>query len=489
LKRDYVRASRATICALILAWWAAGCAVALAPGYKTVKETRTIRFIPGSPSELRIHLHYQLKNSGTTDLPFLDINFPDARTFGRNNLRAEWDGREADLRELPEEYRADHPDTRRIAFEQPWARGRSHDLDIEYAFRSPDDFGPRITIGDETFHLSARGWPALPQPPKHFLSPYPARAQGMTYTVRVPTGFLVLARGKLKHRKAEHDETEYQFELSKNDLAPFVVAGRYRETRLGGASGPVIFWTLGPLAQSAGSGPARIANAWATLERDFGPVGTMIRVPHIVEAPGLRSHVSGEGGPAVASFPGGALVNEQTLRLGIASDAFLERVSHALAHNWFGDQMYPSEEAAVGLGEGLPEYATVVIDEAEGGAEARRKGIDYFLNRYNEARKQSAEKPLGVTMLTDPPGQRAIALAKAPLMYVALEDACGEQPVRAGLRRLVTLLSGQQVGFDDLRAAVEQTCGSDLGEFFRVWLYGKGLPADFERRYEPVQTP
>lgn len=463
--------------------------MALAPGYTVTKETRTIWFVPGSPSELQIASHYELKNSGTTSLPFLDINFPALETFGTSDLRVEWDGRAAELHELPEEYRPDHPNTRRIDFEQPWARGRTHRLDVDYAFSSPGDPGTRITIGEQAFHLSPRGWSALPQPPQHFLSPYPSRPPKMTYTVRVPADFLVLARGKLAHRRTGASGTEYRFELGKNDLAPFVVAGHYTETRLGAGSGAVVFWTLRPLQESAGSAPQRIANAWATLEKDFGPAGANVQAPHVVEAPSLRSHLAGGSGPGIASFPGGALVNEQTLALGISSDAFVENVSHALAHNWFGDQMYPSQDAALGIGEGLPDYAAVVIDEAQRGVQGRRNRIDYFLRDYEQARKQAPEKPLGVTMLTDAPGPRAIALAKAPLMYVALEDVCGETPVRNGLKKLLSILGGQEVGFDDLRSAVEQTCGRDLGEFFRVWLYSKGLPADFQRRYESSQAP
>jgi hypothetical protein len=477
----------AALCAIVAALWASGCAVSLAPGYTVVKETRTIQFVPGSPSELQISLRFELKNTGTAALPFVDLNFPGAKTFGTRNLRVSWDGRKVQLEEIPEQYRVDYPNTRRIDFEPSWARGRTGELGIDYVFASPRDFGTHITISDQTFHLGSLGWAALPQPPQHFLSPYPTRPPTMTYSVSVPGDFLVLGRGQLKHRRANDGRAEYEFQLKKSNLAPFVVAGHYVETRLRGGS--VVFWTLGPLAEKAGSTPQRVAKAWATLEKDFGPIDTEVHVPHIVVAPTLRSSLTEGTGPAVASFPGGVLVNEQTLALGIASDAFVERVSHALAHNWFTDQMYPTGAAALAMGEGLPEYATIVIDEAEGGSQARRDRIEYFLSRYNEARNHAQEKPLGVTMLTDSPGQREIALAKAPLMYAALENHCGEAPVRNGLKNLVTVLSGQQVGLSDLRSAIEQTCGSDLGEFFREWLYGQGVPAGFAARYESAQRP
>jgi Peptidase family M1 domain len=464
------------------------CAVPLGPGYKVVKETREIHFVPGSSARLEIRARYTLQNSGTAALPFVDIDFAEGKALGAGSLHAEWDGHEAKLAELPEEYRQDHPNGLRITFDLPWVRGQSHQLDIDYSLSSAEDSDSRITIGDDSFHLASRGWAALPQPPHHLLAPYPNRPDKMIYSVRVPSNFLVLARGKMTHRKPEGNEAEYLFQLRKNDLPLYVVGGRYVETRFHGGAGDLVFWTLHPLRENPGSSPQRITAAWATLRNDFGPIDSNVQAPHVVECPNLRPHIGDETAAAVASFPGGALVNEQTLGMGIASDNFVERVSHALAHNWFGDEMYTTGAAALAMGEGLPEYATIVTDEARDGPEARRRRIRDYLSRYDHALQQANEKPLGVTTLTDSPEQRAIALAQAPLMYVALEDVCGEAPVRNGLKNLLTLLRGQEVGFNDMRSALEQTCGKDLGEFFRQWLYSKGLPQDFRSRYELGQS-
>jgi hypothetical protein len=464
------------------------CAVPLAPGYKVVKETREIRLVPDSPARIEIRARYTLENSGTTALPFVDLSFPEEKTFGVGSLRAELDGHEAGLSQLPKEYREDNPSTLRITFDSPWARRQARQLDIEYSLSSPADSGSGITIGNNAFHLGSRGWAALPQPPHHLFAPYPKRPDKMIYSVRVPSNFLVLARGRMTSRKGEGDETEYRFQLRKDDLAAYIVAGHYTETPFRRGAGTVIFWTFQPLRGDPGSTPERIVRAWDILQNDFGPLDANIRAVHVVESPTLRPPLGGESGPAVASFPGGALANEEALALGIASDAFAERVSHALAHNWFGDQMYATGAAGLAMGEGLPEYATIVIDEAADGLEARRRRIRDYLRLYDDAIRQTNEKPLGITTLTDTPEQRAIALAKAPLMDVALEDTCGEAPVRNGLKRLVTLARGQEVGFDDMRSAIEAACGKDLGEFFRVWLYGKGLPPDFRSRYEPGQN-
>jgi hypothetical protein len=471
-------------CAFLAVLLASGCSLPLAPGYTVTRETRNVRFVPDAPARLEIHCHYLLENSGTTQLEFIDISFPDVNLFGRKDIRAQWDGHPVTLAELPEEYRRGSPGTLRLAFVSPWQHGERHELDLAYELSSPGDSGSRISIGERTFHLGPRGWSALPQPPHHFLSPYPTRPPKMIYSIRVPTDFLVVARGKLMSRKTAGPETDYVFRLRKDDLAPYVVAGHYLETSFHSNAGAVLFWTLEPLAVDPGPMPNRLAQAWTVLQKDFGPIDSGVRTPHLVECPDLDSNAAPGSRVAATSFPGGALLSPDLLGLGIASDEFIERVSHALARNWFGSQMYPTGAAALGMGEGLPEYATIVIDEARSGLAARQRRIGIYLARYDRAMKNVSEKPLGVTSPADPPNQRAIALSKAPLMYAALEDTCGQEPVRTGLKRLVATLRGQEVGFDDLRAAIEQACGRDLGPFFRQWLYGRGLPPDFRSRYE-----
>ncbi len=75
----------------------------------------------------------------------------------------------------------------------------------------------------------------------------------------------------------------------------------------------------------------------------------------------------------------------------------------------------------------------------------------------------------------------------SPLFFVAVEDICGETQTRAGLAQMVTLLRGQQTDYGTLRASIEQTCGKNLADTFRLWLNGKGIPDDFRARYASTQ--
>lgn len=461
------------------------CDVPLAPGYQILREAREVRFVPGRPPRLHIRGSFKLENTGNGDLNFVELTLPDEEAFGRRNLRVELDGREIVPVSAPAEYQQDQPSALRIPFSPPWERKSTLELVIEYDLILPQDTGSRITLGANEFHVGSRGWfPAL-QAPKHAFSPYPRRPALTPYTVCVPSNFVVLARGTPKGLKKEGSETEHRFVLLKDDLPPYVVAGNYIESPIHHDSHSASFWTLGPLQGDPEQAAEQIMQAWNVLEKDFGPIDRNIAAPHVVESPELRGHASSdEPGPAAAAFPGGVLVNPAALALGTNSDQFLEVVTHSLAHNWFGDEMYPAADAALGLGEGLPEYATVVVDEARNGASARHERIGRYFQEYDEARKTADEKPLGITMLNDPPDQRRIAVAKAALFFVALEDACGEEAMQKGLRNMVDLLRGQEASYDSLRSALEEASGKDLGELFRVWLNQKGIPRDFRDRYQ-----
>ena len=102
--------------------------------------------------------------------------------------------------------------------------------------------------------------------------------------------------------------------------------------------------------------------------------------------------------------------------------------------------------------------------------------------------KEAVEKPLISTTMQDPIEQRRIALAKAPLFFIALEDIYGEEPVRRGLAQVVSLLRGQEIKYQDIRAALENETNKDLSPMFRIWLYQTGIPAGFKEKYEGAQA-
>ena len=331
----------------------------------------------------------------------------------------------------------------------------------------------------------------MPQPPNRVLAPYPARPPKTFYTVRVPENFLVLACGAPAGKKKDGGEIDYRFELRKDDLPPCVVAGRYVDSSPGGKpadKSAASFWTLQPLPADPAAAEQRFAAAWSALQKNFGPLDKNMLRPHIVESPDLHAGSMEKKPSAAAGFPGGALVNPRALAAGLQSDEVALEIERALAESWFGYEVYPAPNAAVGIGEGLPDYATIVVEETSGGEPVRRRRIRQLLNVYETGVQQAAgtpyaEKSIATTTLDDSFWQRRIAAAKTALFFIALEDTDGEAPVRAGLAEVVALLRGKEVGYDDLRAAVEHGTGKNLDASFRLWLYSKGIPQDFRDRY------
>jgi hypothetical protein len=478
LKRSAFHQLPGAVLAIFLALWAVGCATPLAPGYQILKESHAVQYAGGQAPELRVSSNYTLQNYGNGDLTFIDVILPDNKSYGTKNLHVEVDGREAKPEKLPSENQDESSNTFQISFDSRWTQKQKRSLAIEYTFSSPEDSGALITLGAESFHLGSHGWFPMLQPPKHVLSPYPDPPARTIYSVRVPAGFLVLAGGISRGRKKNAGEVEHRFELREGNPAPYVVAGRYVDSSANRKSGPVVFWTLEQLKDDPTTAEQRVAAAWDVLQRDFGPLDKNIRIPHIVESPALRA----SSASAAAFFPGGALVNPGAFALGISGEDFPGEITRALAHGWF-NQIYASPNAAIGMGEGLPEYATIVIDEARNGEAARRERVLHFLREYNGACQQAVEKPLIALTMQDPVEQRRIGLAKAPLFFIALEDAYGEQGVRRGLAQLIALLRGQGAGYDDLRSALEEATGKDLAPIFRVWLFQKGIPPEFRERY------
>ena len=463
----------------------AACTEPLAPGYAISKESREIQFISGATPELKIRGQFTLLNSGTSKLNFIDVVVPVEKTFGLNDLRVEVNGHEVNTVPLPAELQYDHPHTLRIPLESTWEQKHKRELLIEYLLRSPDDSGSQITLSSKTFSLGFSGWFAVLQPPYHALSPFPKRPNKTLITIRTPADFMLLSRGPKAGAKKAGDQMETRYMVRIKDLAPFAVGGQYVDASSSrGGNRSVVFWTLEPIKGDTATSAQRIESAWNVMQNDFGPLDKNISGPHVAESPGLRNHLTGEEGPATAAFPGGALVSSAALTQGINNEEFLNKVTHSIARNWFGEQIYPAPFAALGLGEGLPAYATIVIDEASKGEAGRRQRIVEYLRAYEEASKKAVEIPLGTAKLSDPPERRAISLAKAPLFFIALEDKCGEAPVRAALKRVVSLLRGQQVGYNEIRSAIEQESGKDLAEFFRKWLYKLGIPKDFSAKYQ-----
>lgn len=489
-RKPHVHAPRNSSCFLLLALMSlAGCAVPLGPGYRIQKETLDLHYAAASPVHLAVHATYRLSNVGNRGLDFVELVLPDEKIFGRRDAQARMDGREVALVPTPSGERGEF----RISFNPPWPQKERHTLEIEYNLAPDPPGSEQISVSEGSFHLRSLGWFPDLQEAKGLFSIDVVRPDPTEVSVEAPDGFLLISRGKPAGERRQGAEVEHRFGVRRHDLDPFVVAGRYQEQRIEAADGSVIFWTFEPLphdqAQAAG---ARLAATWELYQTIFGAASTPSRQSasvRIVETPANLPTYSGrDDGPAATALPGAVLLNRQAFLLGVASTEFLDLAERAMVGTWIGQQVSLRPEAAWTMRQGLEGYASMAAAAAQGRARERPLTIAALLRDYDEARAGAVEKPLAAIRMTDPQEQRRIDAAKVQLFFLALEDECGQAPVRRAMADLVGELRGQDVGWSDLRAALERETGKSLAPFFRGWLEHVGIPDEFRSRNQRIEN-
>lgn len=464
---------------IFVVFCSSSCVVSLTPAYRINKESNKIEFLPGQIPGLQLTASYTLENYGTNLLPSIDVVLPNATRYGVKNLLIKVDGHGVNAAPVSGGSQEGQTTKFRIPFDPGWNPKQRRDLVIEYTFREPEGAETRVGVAAASFYLISPGWLPTLQPPNYALSSFPAAPDRTTYSVQVPGDFLLLSSGKPQGRKKTRGMVEYRFELRKGELEPYILAGRYVTASSKQRSGGAIFWTFEPLKEDPAKADQQIASVVNILQKNFGPLRKNSLGVHSVESAGL--HAAGSDEPLATPFPAGVLVNSQAIALGIDSANFSRLIASGLARSWFGD-IYP--DSPIGISKGLPEYADIVVGEALDGQAKRRQLILKFLSEYREACKEAVERPLISTTAQDPIEQRRIALAKAPLFFIALEDAYGEESVRRALTQIRILLRGQRVSYPDIRAALENVTNKDLAPMFRAWIYKAGIPPEFMEKYE-----
>lgn len=152
----------------------------------------------------------------------------------------------------------------------------------------------------------------------------------------------------------------------------------------------------------------------------------------------------------------------------------LERsLTHEISHQWFGNYLR-TPAGGENWSEGIANLmADMRIEEANGsGAEIRKNA----LINYQAFVKPEHEFPLEEFVGRYDRASQAIGYGKSAMVFSMVRDRIGEVSFHKALRNLVAEKGGKTLTWDDFQNEFESVSGQNLHEFFRFWIFTKGLP-------------
>jgi aminopeptidase N len=143
-------------------------------------------------------------------------------------------------------------------------------------------------------------------------------------------------------------------------------------------------------------------------------------------------------------------------------------IPHEAAHQWFGNYVTPVNWAHNWLNEGFAQYLGGRYWEERGGTAA---ADDYYLDDYELYLAVDARRRMPLASM----GSNNI-YPKGSLVLRMLERTLGPIQFQAVVNRYLTRHGFGSAASEDLRRAVTDATGEDLGWFFDQWVYQAGHP-------------
>lgn len=459
----------------------AGCVHPLGPGFHFDQRQAEVLVSTGAPGRIHLKVTDRLENAGDRKLDSLAVRLPDVPSFGAQNVRVLIDGAAISPPHISK------TDNRMMSatFNPPWQQAEKREIATEWdlvpeastrgnAAASPDGF----FIADET---------ALPlwQTPSGIFAKGGLIPDNELLSVFVPPDYRVVAPGKFLSATPEGSWVVHRFAIGpKEEFLPYVIAGRYQEKTIELPDGRVQYWTFQPIDGGAAQKAAdRLVASMKALSAFFGTPSSGTTTVRIVESPvEMRTEFAASDDPGGGSFPEGALLDSRAFEQGLASEGVLQLAEYELARTWFGWRVRPQPEAQILMGRGVGFFGLVIA--AEGRAlEERPHMIASLIARYDQARaiapdQRLMEPPIGYSRV-----ERISTAYRAALFFVALEDVCGHDNLRAALQDIIHVRAGNETSYQELRSATETASRKDLAEMFRRWLVEPGIPEEFRAHY------
>ena len=460
------------------AYGAAGCAVALGPGYTIVNQQVSVNFVPSPQPVIRIEGVYQLKNDGNQPLTSLELRLPGRRRFHFSDPIAEWDKTALSFAASP-----DNPRNVLLTFPQPWTVSSRHTLRLSVEYQRAESNEVALSFTPDAFFLPAQGWSPELLPARGIFATGGVPPKSWNLIVRVPGDFLVHSSGQSKKQSrnsGEARERTIRITQTLKDGYPFVIAGRYVAATLQAGQENVNLWTRSRQNPEALRQPSEaLARAIQAYNSTFGTRPKDSHQLWLVECPDLPGcftsttsnfgRLTSEGNEKTTA----EMASQDTAMVDLSGGTpEIAAAAPSLASSWLGYGQNPGFFEQTPPLSALPAFAASRGREAVEGPQVRAQIIRRLL------------RVIPTDLPERQPETDDVLRAKSLLFFYGLQDRYGQRVFSSALSHMLDARRGGGFDLDDLIAAFEQEAHQNVAEFVRLWMKRPGVPQDFRARYE-----
>lgn len=362
---------------------------------------------------------------------------------------------------------------------RPLAPGREVVVTVRYGRK-----GPAI-LGDTLDLLSARACYLRSE-----TRWYPATGEldfraPVRMKVTVPAGYTAVSLGELKSKTREGARVAYHWESDRPASMVSVAAAKYVRQALPAP--------LPAAARSPGRGPLEISCYTFPEHKDRAP-------SFMKEAASIIRFYESKFGPypyeklAIAEiplFPGGYGTTSFIMLIDASFAARkLDRefVAHEIAHQWWGNSVFPQGYGAAWLSEAFANYSAFLYDAAAAGnPRVLQKRVRKATSEFFRKTAAQGDQAIAENDPYQPVGARdAILYEKGAVILHMLRRQVGDAAFFRMLRATADRHRFGKASIDDFKAIAQKESGQDLGWFFDQWL---GRPGGIRLEYSFTSEP
>jgi len=467
-----------------LGFFGAACTAPKGPGYSIERQEIRVQFDPAPEPHVRIEASYDLRNSGNQPLSSLEVRLPGGRRLKPGNLQMQWDGAAIPVETTPE-----NPRNSLLKLPAEWTRLAHHSLRTSFEIHSSTEESG-LQFAPDGFFLPSAIWSPILAPSRGLFGFGGVPPQKWDFVVEVPSEFRVHTSGVVTKTGTRTEKKNRSILLrttqGPQDLYPFVVAGAYEETRIGGGKQEIFLWTRSTQNSTAlRQGNEALLRSTGVYDAVFGAPGKSAHPLWIVECPvaagcftSLNKLTATLLGEDSGKHSTAEMISLDTAMVDLSGNvtSLVAAAAPSLAASWLGYGQNPGFFEQDPPLSAFPAFAASLGRNAMEGAEARAGTIRRVLKLIPAEPQQKKNEDEGILR------------AKSFLFFYGLQDRYGNEIFRKAISHMLSARRGRGFNLNDLIAAFEEETHQNVAEFVRLWMKHPGVPSDFRARYESAST-